>query len=238
MLNKNKKDPTLVIALVLGFTLILFSSCSDSPVSTDTDEMLTLDLRVNLMKSPDSPSLNVQMDEEEVQVLIDKVNEVWEQANIQWQLESVETVEALNATEFERMIQGQRPRSINVVGSIIPGDKISAAAWDIFLIHDLGGGIGGVYFPSVAAVVQPEIDPTGEAGFEGGLVRIFAHELGHSLGLPHVPCVNEGNLMAPGCFQGSRTRLNESQIESTRNQAMLNGPYRGGAPTMSAEHVH
>jgi len=71
------------------------------------------------------------------------------------------------------------------------------------------------------------VDPWERAGLEGALVRVLAHELGHLLGLAHVPCIAAGNLMSAGCDSENRTRLTDVQIEVAREQAASGRPFRG-----------
>ena len=59
---------------------------------------------------------------------------------------------------------------------------------------------------------------------DGGMARILAHELGHSLGLVHVPCAGQGNLMAAGYTLGTRTLLDVIQITEARLQAETGKP--------------
>ena len=89
----------------------------------------------------------------------------------------------------------------------------------------IGGIAGGVYLSGVPAVIIAEFDPSGARDLVGSGPRILAHELGHSLGLVHVPCTAEGNLMAPGCSAGLRTHLTEDQIATARTQRDINRPF-------------
>jgi len=219
----------LKIILILVCSLFLYT-CDSSPTNTDevgTDfDPIMLDVRIFLMESADSPGLTSTLDENELQQLMNGVNEVWDQANIRWEVEQVQISQALNGENYEKMLRGEIPRTSELLLSVIPEEDIDSDKWDIFLINELGGGIGGIYFPGIAAILQPETDPLGVSGLEGGLIRILAHELGHSLTLAHVPCALPGNLMAPGCPQGVRTRLTQSQVDATRNQAATNRPAR------------
>ena len=85
--------------------------------------------------------------------------------------------------------------------------------------------MGGVYLPIEKVVVSTELDPLGQRDIDGGIARILAHELGHSLGLVHVPCTAQGNLMATGCTLGSRTFLDATQITRVQVQAEFGRPF-------------
>ena len=209
--------------LLVSFFFLL--SCASSSNEDDIQEVLTLDVRVHLLESPESPGLTTTLDEDDVRAVFDGVNEIWEQAAIVWNIESIITETAFNGANFERVLRNEIPGTFEIVSSVIPRANLTNGRWDVFLIRDLGGGVGGLYFPGIPAVLQPEIDPNGISGLEGGLVRILSHELGHSLSLQHVACTSQGNLLAPGCVQGVRTRLTEGQIEAARRQASSNRPF-------------
>lgn len=111
------------------------------------------------------------------------------------------------------------------LSSILPSGNLTRGRWDVFFAKTLGGLAGGVYLPGVPAVMVAEFDPTGARDLVVSGPRILAHELGHSISLEHVPCTTVGNLMAPGCTTGERTRLTEDQITFTLRQAGINRPF-------------
>ncbi len=197
--------------LILSFLIpvIFFYNCDNSPTTADQIEInfdpINLDVRIFLMESPASPGLTATVNENEVKKLMEGVNEVWEQANIQWEIERIQIIDALNGEDYERMLRGEIRLTTSLLLSVIPDGVIKSDSWDIFLINELTGGIGGVYLSQITSVIQPETDPLGVSGLQGGLTRILAHELGHSLTLNHVDCTSQGNLMAAGCPQGIRT---------------------------------
>lgn len=214
---------TLALALAA-----LGGGCDEDGTAGPAPETLVLDVRVHLLQSSASESLTTTLSEDEIRRLFDRVDAVWDQAGIQWRIESFILEPAPNGAEFEAFLRGEAPAGFDLA-SVIPRQNLTEGRWDVFFIRVLGAGSGGIYFPGIPAVLQPEVDPFGVRGLEGALTRILAHELGHSLGLGHVPCPPEGNLMAPNCPAPDRTRLRQDQITAARAQAR-SGPFREGDP--------
>ena len=215
-----------------GWTLLvtsaLVASCnSDEPTDGDFDSTI-LRMRVHLLQSDFSP-LNTTLTEDDVRTIITGVNDVWQQAGVSWEIESIVSNDALNAAVYESILLRDLPATGPRIASILPSASISEGRWDVFYLMDLGGLAGGVYLAPLTSVVVAELDPNGQRDLTGSVARILAHELGHSLGLQHVPCAPEGNLMAPGCQAGDRTRLTSGQIDVALSQAAT------GRPTVFSE---
>jgi hypothetical protein len=210
---------------VLVGSLASASAAQDGSSGAGADSLLTLDVRVHLLHSPDSEALTTTLTEQEVTLVFDGVNAVWARAGIQWRVTSIDRAAASNGRRYERAHRGEGPRRASIAADIIPRDRLSGG-FDVFFVRHIGIA-PGIYLPPLAAVVQAETDPDGLRALEGGLVRILSHELGHALSLSHVPCPEGGNLMAPGCVSGERTRLTQRQIEQARKQAASGTPYRG-----------
>ena len=212
----------------LPMTSVLVTACSsDGPTNGDFDST-TLQVHVHLLQSDFSP-LNTTLTEDDVRTIITGVNDIWQQAGVAWKVESIVTDDALNAAVYESILLGDLPATGARIASILPPGSSSDSRWDVFYLLDLGGIAGGVYLPPITSVVVSELDPTGRRDLTGSVARILAHELGHSLGLQHVPCTPDGNLMAPGCQGGERTLLTSGQIDAARNQAAA------GRPTVLSE---
>lgn len=148
---------------------------------------------------------------------MERTNGIWEQADIEWQIESIVRHPLPNE---DRLIASFRSRgrvSPNQLFVSIMSGRRSAGVWNVYLVQDLTAimGMPGVYVPGVQSLISSLRDPAGE----GDPGRILAHELGHSLTLPHIRCTSEGNLMSPGCAANNRVRLSADQIEAARSQA-------------------
>ena len=194
-----------------------------APPAPPPGATLRLPLRVHLLSSRLGP-IDATFRDDALQALIVRVNQVWLQADIVWEIESITREPAQAEDQVEAALLAGVPLSANLILAILPQDRLFAGGWDAFLVRDLASAAGspGVYFPDLPAAVSSEVDPAG-VGDPG---RILAHELGHSLMLLHVACTAGGNLMAANCDSQDRTRLSAAQIDQARRQAQTGGPAR------------
>ncbi len=186
-------------------------------------DVSSLDVRVHVLASEFGP-LDANLTNPEIDALFDSVNVIWQQAGIQWAITGVIREPALNEATYAAILDGTLPPTAEALSTLLPSDNLTRGRWDVFFVRTLGGLAGGVYLAGVPAVIAAEFDPSGARDLVVSGPRILAHELGHSLGLAHVPCTAEGNLMAPGCSTGVRTHLTKDQIATTRQQARVNRP--------------
>ena len=224
-----RSNPRNRLSVLMGIALVS-GACSDSgdaptgPVARQP-EAIELAVRVHLVQSDQLDALNVRLSETEVAQLMTAVNETWAQAGIVWSVESIVREDARNEFLFRRALTDPTVSPISVLTSVLTSENLGHDIWNVFMIRDFGGGVGGVYLGIEGVVVSTEIDPGGLRDIDGGMARILAHELGHSMGLVHVPCMAQGNLMAAGCTLGSRTFLDATQITGVRRQAETGRPF-------------
>jgi Metallo-peptidase family M12B Reprolysin-like len=212
----------------LATTCLILAACSESaPTSPEPDDAgaIPLEMRLHLLQSNELEALDATLTDDEVGEVIRAVSEVWAQAGVVWRIEQIVREPALNPDVFRQVLNDPRGNSTSLVAAVLPKENLRLDIWNVFLIRDFGGAVGGVYLLRERVVVSAELDPMGDRDLSGGTTRILAHELGHSLGLNHVPCTAAGNLMAPGCPRGTRTRLEPVQIQIARQQAETGQPF-------------
>ncbi len=212
----------------VALTALLLFACSDGTgPQGGTDGQLTLTVRVHPLEDGAVPSLNTSLSDSEVQTLFDGANQIWQQGDVVWRIESIVREEAQNGEDFARAVRGEIPLTPALVASLLPTDQLLDGGWDVYIVRDFGGVVGGIYISGGGvspAVISSEVDPTGLRDLAGSGPRILAHELGHSLSLFHVACTDAGNLMSPGCPLGQRTQLTAGQVDMARLQASTGHP--------------
>ena len=202
------------------------AACGDNAPQgpDDPEDLIELVLRVHLLES-ESDAVRARSTEAQVEQLIRDANEIWRQANVRWNVESIVSEQAGDPTEYERLVRGQVSDPTHVLLALVSGGGVLEDGWNVYLVQELGVA-PGIYVTSAERQVLfvQETPPPGEdAGVAGP--RILAHELGHSLSLAHVACSGVGNLMSPGCPSGLRTQLTASQITRARAQARTGRPF-------------
>jgi len=220
----HRSNPTNRLSVLAGIVVIL-GACSDSVIPLSDLDPIELAVRMHLVQSDQVDELNVRLSDEEVTDLLAAVNETWAQAGIVWSLESIVREDALNESLFESALTDPDVSPVSVIISVLPAENFRPDIWNVFMIRDFGGEVGGVYLGNQKLVVSTELDPNGERDINSGMSRILAHELGHSLSLFHVECEGEGNLMASACVLGTRTLLDATQIERARLRAEWGSPF-------------
>lgn len=179
------------------------------PVSSRASfPLISLRVRVHLMQSVTNPRLQTTLTEKEVVDLFEEVNAIWGQAGIRFDLEAIDSLQALDLAPKRWFIKDR-----NWVKSAIPTNRFSPSAIDMCFVKDMGPN-GFFYGEPVVVCENPEFHKV-SGGAKNPVARVAAHELGHVLHLQHRQEVT--NLMASG---KNGISLNAQEIRDARKRAL------------------
>lgn len=192
------------------------------PGTPSDPNLITAKVRVYVLSFAGSPSYNTTFDQAKVAAFVSKMNQIYAQAGIKVELESVipMTVPAAQVT-FTANETGQST-SQKLAAISFParpaGNLLQAAFFRNFPVP-----AKGLYVPPQKTAFIAEYAPNGS--LNDGLV--LAHEMGHELSLAHVnkqgeACPGE-NLMCVG-GSGISDKLTAAQIADMRQQVLI-GPW-------------
>jgi len=210
-------------------------------------EELVLPVRVHLLSAEVAEELNAASTEEEIRQRFVAVNEIWKQAGIRWEIESIVSETAANQDAYARWIElddrrDQRKRRPVMMGLLSPEHRLRDG-WNVYVIRRFPVPASGVYFPELGSVLDTELGPRGETH-----ATILAHELGHALSLAHTRGVAKNVMRAggrrPTTAAGGEppsesedpppprdpaqfTELTDEQITAARAQAQQRKPFPG-----------
>ncbi len=174
-------------------------------------DRLTLPVQVYCYSFEAAPELDCTLTRAEMEQMFAGANRIWSQAGIQWTMVSFtdKTVDAglfpaLSGTEERSEI---RERLL----AMSPRVEAGRGLWALVVVHASPVPAGGFYFAKTHTVYFSETTHRGKT-----TPVVLAHELGHSLGLPHSE--EESNLMFPG-KPSVRKLLTAAEISRVRAQA-------------------
>lgn len=181
-----------VAAVILIFGLIYFyvgrqlffykrtaPSITQPEIKSQIDaELVTLPIKVIVFESTGEDGSS--RSDENIKNLIDNSSNIWSQANIEIRAQSIER-QVLTDETISQFVRS--PADFVLANKLNDPNKIT-----VFLVRHLGG-INGVAVEGLKIFSVADITTTYD-------FRIFAHELGHVLGLKHVS--PRGQLMHQG----------------------------------------
>jgi hypothetical protein len=176
--------------------------------SYEPSTLILLKVRVHLMKSIANPRLQTKLKEKDVCAIFDEVNDIWAQAGIRFELEAIDSLQALKLAPKRWYIKDR-----NWVKEAIPTDHFSPTAIDVCFVNDMGPN-GFFYGEPVVVCEKPEFHKV-SGGADNPVARVTAHELGHVLFLQHRQ--ERTNLMASG---KNGVSLNPQEIKDARKRAL------------------
>ena len=164
-------------------------------------------VRVHLMQSKTTPVMHTTLVESDVRRIFGKVNMVWAQAGIHFEIESIVRTEAVAVPpDLEKKDEFVR------VHSMIPKASLFATGLNVFYVKEVRPN--GFFHSGLIVVKDTANLREVEGGIDEPLPRVTSHEIGHALSLAHRQ--DRTNLMASGTTGFS---LNDAEIAAAREKA-------------------
>ncbi len=165
----------------------------------DTKNLETIEIPIALHIVDDGTvQYTSTRDTNNIQDLIDKANQLWEQANIQFTIEKIDVVTIENK-DFSKVFSGE-------VAGVTQRDDFVEGRINGYFANYINAN--GVAFPPQGLFVIADVTTVND-------FRTTAHELGHLLGLHHTTARTD--LM----FKGSNGEfLSEDEITTARRNAL------------------
>lgn len=159
---------------------------------------ISLYLLVDDKQDPD-PALSTRRTEEELLAILDAMNDIWSQASIRLELESIGTLEVPEAA-LRAVSAGNIRAFFEELGGRVESPQ--PAATNGFYIRRLGGpnGISVSRLRSYFVIDEPSV-------FDR---RVSSHEVGHRLGLQHV--LNDRDRLLYSGTNGMRLTEDEAEV--------------------------
>lgn len=196
----------------LGFVLMMPAfllgqeAAIPAPVAGEV-ATITLPVRIHLMQSGSIPDMHTTLVEADIRRVMGKVNRVWAQAGIQFEIESILPVEAIPIPDEMRM-KSEFVR----VKSMVPKGVLSPTGIDICYVKKVKPN--GFFYGEPIVVKDTAALTEVEGGLDEPLPRVTSHEIGHALGLEHRQ--DRTNLMQSGT---TGFTLNAEEIATARAKA-------------------
>lgn len=209
MLNlRNRRPPHLLFIKACSLMMVFLMMRPLPALASERFTLLTLRVRVHLMQSATNEGLSASLTEAGIKTIFEEVNHIWSQAGIRFELEGIDTLQALEIPKKRWYIKDR-----NWVKSAIPTGGFSATAIDVCYVRDMGPN-GFFYGEPVVVCENPEYHKVA-GGCDNPVARVTAHELGHVLFLQHRQ--EWTNLMASG---KNGVSLNAQEIKDARKRAL------------------
>ena len=187
----------------------------------------TVPVRFHLVQST-LPSLDATWTEQDLLPVLETTQALWAQACLRVELEStVRSVvtEAQEQAYLEALEEGTAGREREVMTAAMPEGQRLDPGWNVMVFPSFApvAPASGLFLFETGDILFAEQTPSGAPN----PLPIFAHELGHSLGLGHHKGPDaSSNLMTAsiGTDHPTATELRADQIDTARAQAAAGRP--------------
>ena len=193
--------------LVSLFLLATFAKAYSVEPSSAKLPIISLPVRVHLVQSETMPDMQTTLVEADIRRIFVKVNSVWAQAGIQFEIESIGPTQAIAPSS-----EVQSKPEFAQIKAMIPKERLGHAALDVCYVKKVGPN--GFFYEDLIVVKDTASLKEVPGGLDEPLPRVTSHEIGHALGLQHRQ--DTTNLMASGTTGFS---LNETEIAMARAKA-------------------
>ncbi|MCP4786829.1 MAG: hypothetical protein GY903_08530 [Fuerstiella sp.] len=225
MLYMQTQSRTILFAVASLVFLPAAPCCTAQTEEVDIQKRIHLPVRVHRLQSDQDARLNCSFTDDEIREQFAAVNETWVQAGIVWEIESIVNSEALAPEAFKTAMLNPRGNLAPAMVKNVGRDTLLSAGFNVVVAEDYGLGMGGVFIPAPDGLVF-FARKRGTRGEQKPVV--LAHELGHTLGLPHTVFEKKNNLMmgaGPSRVPTRTKPITASQIKIARHYAMTGKPF-------------
>ena len=186
------------------------------------DGIQTIDIPVSvyLLSFSGADKLNARYSPKEVMRLFDDVNAIWKNWGISCTLKTIEKIH-LTQKDIRFPAKGfaTRREFRDLMAAWIP-EETDERHWRVYIVRQFPVKGSAVYISEKQAILYGELHIYGERH-----PVILAHELGHSLGLRHVPFPQNLMYAGPDKNPDIPATLSPVQIRQARKQALI-GPFQ------------
>jgi len=169
--------------------------------------IITLLVRVHLVQSETMPEMHTTLVEADIRRIFVKVNSVWAQAGIQFEIESIGMTQAVLP-----VVEARGKPEFAQVRARLPKERLGQTALDVCYVKQVVPN--GFFYEELIVVKDTASLKEVSGGLDEPLPRVTSHEIGHALGLPHRQDMT--NLMASGT---TGFLLSEAEIALARVKA-------------------
>lgn len=203
---------SLLAGIAAGPVLALLPAAVRADDVEGADSFRFIPVRFHLLHSRAAKELDTRLTQAEVRRTLNRVNEIWRPAGIQFWAESILTEEAAAGDLYAALGENRTEAHLKLVR---PRLSLSEKVFHVYFIREMrpnGYCLDGSY--QMVFVKETARLEKVKGGGDDPVARVLAHELGHALNLDHRQ--ETYNLMASGT---TGITLNAEEIKTARKAA-------------------